>query len=81
LLSFGTAYGHAFGAFMISGAVGVFLMGAGFDHFHSYTVPLAALCGAMVAALVLLSRLGPYRYGVETKPNQPINRIGVPSGA
>ena len=81
LLSFGTAYGHAFGAFMISGAVGVFLMGAGYDRFHSYTVPLAALCGAMVAALVLLSRLGPYRYGVEAKPNQPIKPMEVPSGA
>jgi MFS family permease len=81
LHAFGTAYGHAFGAFMLSGATGVFLMGAGFDRFHSYTVPLAALCGAMVIALVLLSRLGPYRYAVESKPNQPIEPMEVPSGA
>jgi MFS family permease len=81
LHSFGTAYGHAFGAFMLAGAAGVFLMGAGFDRFHSYTVPLAALCGAMVIALVLLSRLGPYRYGVKTKPKQPIEPMEVPSGA
>jgi MFS family permease len=81
LHAFGTAYGHAFGAFMLSGAAGVFLMGAGFDRFHSYTVPLASLGGAMVLALVLLSRLGPYRYGVEAKPNQPIKPMEVPSGA
>lgn len=81
LLAFGTAYGHAFGAFMIAGSAGVLLMGAGFDHFHSYTAPLAGLCGAMVLALVLLSRLGPYRYGVETKPpHQPITTVEVPSG-
>jgi MFS family permease len=82
LSAFGTAYGHAFGAFMLSGAAGVFLMGAGFDRFHSYTVPLAVLCGAMVISLVLLSRLGPYRYGVEAKPpHQPIKPVEVPSGA
>ncbi len=81
LLAFGTAYGHAFGAFMLSGAAGVFLMGAGYDRFHSYTVPLAALCGAMVLALVLLARLGPYRYGVEAETNQLINPMEVPSGA
>jgi len=81
LLAFGTAYGHAFGAFMLSGAAGVFLMGAGYDRFHSYTVPLAALCGAMVLALVLLARLGPYRYGVEAETNQLIKPMEVPSGA
>ena len=81
LLAFGTAYGHAFGAFMLSGAAGVFLMGAGYDRFHSYTVPLAALCGAMVLALILLARLGPYRYGVEAETNQTIKPMEVPSGA
>ena len=81
LRAFGAAYGHAFAAFMIAGSVGVFLMGTGYDHFHSYTVPLAALCGAIVLALVLLTRLGPYRYGVEAKSNQPAGSLEVPSGA
>jgi MFS family permease len=81
LAAFGTAYGHAFGAFMIAGSAGVYLMGAGYDRFHSYTVPLAGLCGAMVLALLLLARLGPYQYGVEAKPNQPIKPMEVPSGA
>jgi MFS family permease len=81
LAAFGTAYGHAFGAFMIAGSAGVFLMGAGYDRFHSYTFPLACLCAAMVLALILLARLGPYRYGVAEKPTQPIEPMEVPSGA
>jgi len=81
LRAFGTAFGHAFGAFMLSGAAGVFLMGAGYDLFHSYTVPLSCLCAAMVLSLILLANLGPYRFGVETKPIQPIEPIEVPSGA
>ena len=78
---FGTAYGYTFGAFMISGSAGVLLMGAGYDRFHSYTVPLAGLAIAMVIALFLLTRLGPYRYGVETHTSQPIKPLEVPSGA
>ena len=71
LLAFGKSFGHAFAAFMISGSVGVLLMGAGYDRFHSYTTPLAGLCGAMVLSVILLTRFGPYRYGVETKTVQP----------
>ncbi len=81
LHAFGTAYGFAFGAFMISGSAGVLLMGAGYDRFHSYTVPLAALCTAMGLALILLTRLGPYRYKVEAETNQPMKPLEAPSGA
>jgi MFS family permease len=81
LLAFGSAYGNAFGAFMISGAAGVLLMGAGYDRFHSYTVPLAAFCAAMLLALILLTRLGPYRYGVEPETIGIIEPIQVPGGA
>jgi len=81
LRAFGTTYGHAFGAYMISGAAGVFLMGAEYDRFHSYTVPLAGFCGAMVLTLILLTRLGPYRYGVEAETNQQMKPMEVPSGA
>jgi sugar phosphate permease len=81
LAAFGTAYGHAFAAFMIAGSAGVYLMGAGYDRFHSYTIPLAGLGAAMMLALLLLTRLGPYRYGVETETNQAIKPIEVPSGA
>jgi MFS family permease len=81
LRAFGTAYGHAFGAYMLAGAAGVLLMGEGFDRFHSYTVPLAGFCGAMVLSLLLLSRLGPYRYGVTTEIKPPLEPVRVSSGA
>jgi cyanate permease len=81
LHAFGTAFGHAFGAFMISGAAGVTLMGAGYDHFHSYVVPLAGFCGAMVLALILLTRLGPYQYGVERETIPTMQPAEVPSDA
>jgi MFS family permease len=81
LHAFGTAYGFAFAAFMISGSAGVLLMGEGYDRFRSYTVPLAALGAAMVLALILLTRLGQYRYGVEPKTNQSMKPLEMPSGA
>jgi MFS family permease len=80
LRAFGTAYGHAFGSYMLAGAAGVLLMGAGYDRFHSYAVPLAGFCGAMLLTLLLLTRLGPYRYGVEAESTPPIKPLEVPSG-
>jgi len=81
LLAFGSAYGYAFDAFMISGAAGVLLMGVGYDRFHSYTVPLAAFCAAMLLALILLTRFVPYRYGVEPKAIETEKPIPVPTRA
>lgn len=81
LLAFGSAFGFAFGAFMISGAAGTLVMGAGYDRFHSYTVPLAAFCGAMLIPLILLTRFGPYRYGVEAGRIRRSKPRKVPSGA
>jgi MFS family permease len=81
LRAFGVAYGVAFGAFMIAGSAGVLWMGAGYDRFHSYAVPLATLCGAVVLALVLLSRLGPYRYMAEPAATQFPEPLAAPSEA
>jgi cyanate permease len=81
LATFGTSYGVAFGAFMISGSAGVLLMGAGYDRFHSYTVPLASFCVAMVLTTILLTRLGQYRYTVDAESNAAIEPIQVPSSA
>lgn len=77
LSAFGTAFGCTFGAFMLAGATGVLLMGVGYDRFHSYTVPLAGFCGAMVLVLLLLSRLGPYRYGASRTVNPPLEPVQV----
>ena len=65
LRAFGTAYGHAFGAFMISGAVGVPLMGAGpvFATAGHQPLAMAGLGGALALGLIagfgsgLLTRL------------------------
>ncbi len=62
LKSFGTAYGYVFGAFLLAGATGTLLMGAGFDLTHAYKIPLAGFFAAMLAAAYLMTRLGPYRY-------------------
>jgi MFS family permease len=62
LKAFGTAYGYAFGAFVLAGALGTLLMGVGFDLTHAYPVPLAGFFLAMMLAAGLMTRLGPYRY-------------------
>jgi MFS family permease len=64
LRAFGTAYGYAFGAFVLAGAFGPLLMGAGFDRTHSYTAPLAGFLVAMLTAAAIMTRLGPYKFGV-----------------
>ena len=62
LRSLGKIYGAAFGAFVLAGALGPLVMGAGFDLTGSYRVPLAVLFASAVVATVLMTRLGPYRY-------------------
>ncbi len=81
LRAFASAYGHVFAAFMISGALGTLMMGAGFDRFHSYSVPLGGFCIAMVGAIVLLAKLGPYRYGVKAEASLPLEPVSSVSGA
>ncbi|MFL6429645.1 MAG: MFS transporter [Acidobacteriaceae bacterium] len=81
LRSFATAYGYAFAAFMLAGAAGTLLMGAAYDHFHSYSVPLGCSCVAVICAVVLLARLGPYRYGVESEPKLPLEAVPAVIGA
>jgi MFS family permease len=80
LRAFGSAFGHAFAAFMLAGAAGTFLMGAGYDRTHSYTIPLAGFCILMVLGLGLMTRLGPYRYGVEGGKERPLEPVRVASG-
>jgi len=72
LRAFGTAFGHCFGAFMLAGALGTLLMGAGYDWTHSYTAPLAWFFAATLVALALLARLGPYRYTADREESHPL---------
>jgi MFS family permease len=82
LRSLGTAFGFGFGSFALSGAVGVFLMGEGFELTHSYSVPLAGCFIAEIIAIALMARLGPYRYsapqaGGLTRGHSAVNRFEV----
>lgn len=80
LRAFGTAFGVGFGSFMTAGSVGVLLMGAGYDHFHSYTVTLITLAVAMLGAIFLLALLGPYRFAAEARLDKP-EQIELPHPA
>jgi cyanate permease len=64
LRALGTSFGVAFAAFVVAGGIGPLLMGIGFDATGSYRVPLLGFFAAMLLAVALMSRLGPYRYGV-----------------
>jgi len=80
LRAFGTAYGNAFAAFMLAGAAGTLLMGAGYDLTHSYTKPLVGFVSALLIALLLLTRLGPYRYVVAAdSSSQEVVTAGAPA--
>ncbi|MGB7845338.1 MAG: MFS transporter [Candidatus Acidiferrum sp.] len=68
LKAFGTAFGYAFGAFVLAGALGALLMGVGFDFTRSYTVPLAGFFVTMLMAAGLMTRLGPYCYAATHGP-------------
>jgi MFS family permease len=70
---FGEIYGFAFGAFLLAGALGPLVMGAGFDLTGSYSPPLAVLFISASLAAVLMTQLGPYRY----RPCQAANRERV----
>jgi MFS family permease len=80
LKAFGTAFGYAFGAFVLGGAAGTLLMGAGFDFTHAYTLPLGGFFFAMLLAVAIMSRLGPYRYAPpQAEESRPL--AGLPAGS
>ena len=62
LRSFGEIYGYLFATFTLAGALGPMLMGVGFDRLGSYRAPLAVFFAAILLAIALLTRLGPYIY-------------------
>jgi predicted MFS family arabinose efflux permease len=63
--AFGQLYGYFFMSFALGGACGRFLGGYLFDVAGSYGPALAGAAGALVIAVGLLSRLGPYVYPVQ----------------
>lgn len=67
LKAFGTAYGTTFAVFLVAGALGAYLMGAAFDRYHSYTLPLGGFLLAMAASAGVLALMGPYRFAAARK--------------
>jgi MFS family permease len=64
LRSYGVIFGAIWAVFGVSGGLGAYLMGFGFDKTGSYVVPLGGFFCAAVLAALLTTRLGPYRYQV-----------------
>jgi predicted MFS family arabinose efflux permease len=64
LRSYGAIFGWIWAIFGLSGGLGAFLMGLGFDKTGSYVVPLTGFVCASVLATLLILSLGPYRYRV-----------------
>jgi cyanate permease len=66
LRSFGELFGWLWAVFGVSGGIGAYLMGVGFDKTGSYSLPLAGFSVEAFAAMLLTISLGPYRYRVKT---------------
>jgi hypothetical protein len=64
LRSYGAIFGWIWAVFSVSGGLGAYLMGFGFDKTGSYVVPLIGFFCAAVLATLLIVTLGPYRYRV-----------------
>jgi len=62
LHSFGEIYGYLFAVFALAGALGPVLMAQGFDRTGSYSAPLIFFFFATITGVLLMTRLGPYRF-------------------
>lgn len=77
LRSLGAAFGVAFGSFVIAGGIGPLIMGFAFDRTGSYRAPMAGFSVATMLAAVLVSRLGPYRFGLSRTAAETSSGTGV----
>ena len=74
LRSLGTAFGFAFGAFVLAGGLGPLILGFAVDRIGSYRPPLFGFFVATLLAAALVGRLGPYRFAVTRKAEAPAAR-------
>ncbi|HEY1657395.1 MAG TPA: MFS transporter [Candidatus Sulfotelmatobacter sp.] len=65
LRSYGSISGWIWAIYGISGGLGAYLMGLGYDKTGSYAAPLGGFFLAAALATVLIMSLGPYRYSVK----------------
>jgi predicted MFS family arabinose efflux permease len=67
--SFGEIYGYLFAIFMLGSGLGPFVMGVSFDRRGSYNLMLECFGFVLVAASILILRLGPYVYPASKRHN------------
>jgi MFS family permease len=67
LRSFGEIYGYLFAAFMMGGGAGPFVMGSSYTLFADYTPALCLFVIALLAACLLVLRLGAYQFGTSAE--------------
>jgi predicted MFS family arabinose efflux permease len=72
LRSLGTTFGACFASFVLAGATGTYIMGAGYDRAHSYTAPLSLFFFLMMLAAFLFTCLGPYRFAARSSGQEPV---------
>jgi predicted MFS family arabinose efflux permease len=60
--AFGEIYGYLFMAFVVGSGLGQFMADVSFDRLGSYTPALTGFAASLVAAVVMINRLGPYVY-------------------
>jgi predicted MFS family arabinose efflux permease len=65
--TFGEIYGYIMGVFVFASGLGPTVMGVCYDRTHSYNLALAGFVAALLAASLLISRLGPYAFPVERR--------------
>jgi predicted MFS family arabinose efflux permease len=68
--AFGEIYGYLFMAFVVGSSVGQFIADVSFDHLGSYAPALAGFAASLMAAVVMVNRLGPYVYQM----HRPVSR-------
>jgi MFS family permease len=78
-LSFGQIYGYFFMIFGLGSSFGRFLGGLIFDLAGSYNPALVGAAVALVAAVILVSRLGSYLYPVQGEIGPDMATVPAPS--
>jgi cyanate permease len=69
------------GVFVFASGLGPTIMGVCYDITHSYHLALAAFAAALLIAILLISRLGPYAFPIRQDPGIPqASPAAIPAG-
>jgi hypothetical protein len=68
--AFGEVYGYLFTAFVAGSSLGQFMADVSFDGLGSYAPAFVGFAASLMAAVVLVNRLGPYVYQAQRRVSQ-----------